>query len=230
MVSIVIPAFNEEKAIKKILLELTETMQKSRLDYEIVFVDDGSYDNTAQIACRFPKVNLIRNVVNRGVGAAHKIGLRQAKGEIVVTIDADGTYPAQSIPELIQSLKQYDMLIGWRQREVKRPIFVYRTVKLILNKVVSFLMGKKILDLNSGLRAFKKEIAEKFFNIFPDSHSWASTLTISFLASGYSVGYIPINYRERLGKSSFLFWRNGWESLCCIAKAIVYFKLKKRSL
>lgn len=230
MVSIVIPAFNEGMATEKVLVEISETMNKSGMEYEIIFVDDGSYDGTAQIVGQFSKIRLIKCGINRGVGAARKIGLSEAKGEIVVMTDADGTYPAKVMPELIQGLEKYDMLIGWRQREVKSPAFLYYLTKLVMNKVVSLFMGKKVLDLNSGLRAFKKEIALKFLKILPDSHSWVSTLTISFLANGYSVSYIPIYYSQRLGKSSFLFWQDGWKSLVCIVRAIIYFKIKKQKL
>lgn len=203
LVSIVIPVCNEEEAIGHDLDTILETMEVSGYEYEVIVVDDGSTDRTAQIVREREGVRLIRHPRNKGTGAARKTGVLEAKGDLVVMTDGDGSYPNQDIPRLLELFPEYDMVIGARTVEKGGMRLLRVPTKWLIRQLASFITATKIPDLNSGFRAFKKNIALKFFNILPNSHSWVGTITIAFLSNDYEVAFIPIDYYERKGKSTF---------------------------
>lgn len=203
--SIIVPAFNEELSIKKILQELYQTLQNSSIDnFELLVVNDGSSDNTEQeitdsgIPCR-----LISHKVNRGYGASLKTGLRHARYETIAITDADGTYPNDKIPGMYEYYKnnQLDMLVGSRTGESVAYPFIKKIPKFFIVALANYIANSKIPDINSGLRIFDKEIALKFFNLYPEGFSFTITITMSMLCRGYAVEYIPIDYFHRQGKS-----------------------------
>lgn len=201
-ISIIFPAYNEEKAIVQVLDETVKVMRESGHDFEIIVVDDGSTDKTAKIA-RNKEVRIIRHKVNKGSGAARKTGILNAEGDIIVMLDADGTYPAKSIPELLKYTPEYDQVIGARNREEGTFRIIRQPTKWLLFKLASYLAKTKIPDLNSGLRAFRKDVALKYLYLVPDGFSCVSTITLMFICNGYSVKFIPIEYYKRIGKSKF---------------------------
>ena len=138
--------------------------------------------------------------------------------------DGDGTYPVQDIPKLLAFLPKYDMVIGARKIEAGTVPLLRRPVKFILRKLAEYITRKRIPDLNSGLRAFKKDIALRFFNVLPDGHSWVSTITIAFLSNGYDVKYVPIDYYKRKGRSTFHSVRDTSAFFLLIFRTIMYFK------
>ena len=223
MISVVIPAYNEEGAIGDDLRIIQDTMESASLDYEIIVVDDGSTDRTAEIVRAFPNVRLISHPYNRGEGAARTTGLRASRGDIFVTTDADGTYPNQDIPRLLAALEGYDMVIGARKKEAGTMRWLRTPAKTFIRLLASYLTATRIPDLNSGLRAFRKATAMRFLNVLPATHSWVSTITIAFLTSGYTVNFIPIDYYPRKGKSSFHPLRDTYNYLSLVVRAIVYF-------
>lgn len=203
LVSIVIPAYNEEAAIGRDLDTILQAMEASAYEYEVLVVDDGSTDRTAEIVREREGVRLIQHPRNKGTGAARKTGVLEAKGDLVVMTDGDGSYPNQDIPRLLKLFPEYDMVIGTRMVERGRMHLFRLPAKWLIRQLASFITATKIPDLNSGFRAFKKDIALKFFNILPNSHSWVATITIAFLSNDYEVAFIPIDYYERKGKSTF---------------------------
>lgn len=198
MISIIIPAYNEEVTITKVIDELKEIMHGA---YEIIVVDDGSKDKTAQIA-KSKGVKLIRHPYNKGYGASLKTGIKEAKGDWLLIIDADGTYSPKEIPKLMKHMNEYDMIVGSRTGSNVHIPLLRRPAKFFLNKLANYLAGRRIEDLNSGMRLFKKEIALRFFSLFPSGFSFTTTITLASIINEYNVKYVPINYYKRKSPST----------------------------
>ena len=223
LVSVVIPVYNEEQAIGDDLDLVIETMETTDYDYEIIVVDDGSTDSSAQIVRQRSKVNLVQHPYNRGVGAARTTGIKNAKGDVIVMTDGDGTYPNQDIPRLLAHMDEYDMVVGARRREAGTLRWLRSPVKHLIRLLASYLVGMKIPDLNSGFRAFRKELAGNYLNILPRTHSWVSTITVAFLSDGHTLKFIPIDYYPRKGKSKFRPVADTYNYLSLVARTIMYF-------
>ncbi len=220
--SVIIPAYNEEKAIEETIKGLKKELTKLDLDYEIIVINDGSTDKTKKILEKIDGIRIINHPYNKGYGAALKTGISQAKGNWILITDSDGTYPTESIPELLKYTNEYDMISGARQGTYKP--FHGRPAKWILNKIASYLTNRKIPDLNCGLRMFKKNMALEFWHLFPAGFSFTTTLTIAALANNYSVKFVPIKYYKRKGKSSLKPYKSFIEFIALIIRMIMYFK------
>lgn len=198
--TVVIPAFNEENAIAEEIRMVHQALKDRGFGYEIIVVDDGSSDGTAEKAeaedCR-----LIRQPRNRGYGASLKTGIAAARTEKVVITDADGTYPADQIPKLYAASDTYDMVVGARTGEEVHIPLVRRPAKWFLRMLASYLAGFLIPDLNSGLRLMRRSHVRRFAHILPSGFSFTSTITVALLCNEFTVGYLPINYRKRVGSS-----------------------------
>jgi len=223
MISIVIPVYNEEAAIGEDLDVIIEAMDASGYDYEVIVVDDGSTDRTAEIVRQRPSARLISHLQNRGVGAARMTGMQAARGEIIVMTDGDGTYPNQDIPRLLEYTDRYDMVVGARRREMGSLKPLRSLVKLLARLLASYLTETMIPDLNSGFRAFRKGIAERYLDILPRGHSWEGTITVAFLNDGYTVRFIPIDYYRRKGKSTIHPIRDTWNYFLLVVRTAMYF-------
>ena len=202
-VSIIIPAYNEEQGIGPVLERLQQVMADSGLTYEVIVVDDGSQDSTARVAGRYEGVRVLRHRANRGYGGALKTGIRHAQHELVCITDADGTYPNERIPDLVNRLVRdgCDMVVGARTgNEVAIPL-IRRPAKWAIGRLANFVAGEYIPDLNSGLRIFRREAALRLFSMLPDGFSFTTTITLAMLTNGYLVDYAPINYHARIGRS-----------------------------
>ena len=200
-VSVVIPVYNEVAAIGATLEQVQAVMEAARLRGEIIVVDDGSIDGTADVVARASAVRLIKHPQNRGYGAALKTGIRQASYDVVVILDADGTYPCEMIPRLADEIGAYDMVVGARTGEEVHVPLIRRPAKWALNRLADYLSGQDIPDLNSGLRAFKRDVAVRFFRLLPSGFSFTTSLTLALLTNDYNVLYIPVNYYRRRGRS-----------------------------
>lgn len=203
-ISVVVPVYNEAAIIGADLQTIFEAMDKHERGYEVLVVDDGSIDDTAQIVADYPRARLVRHERNQGVGAARKTGMAAARGDIIVTTDGDGTYPNHEIPRLLDAMAHNDMVVGARVREAGTWPWLRAPAKAFIRTLASYLTGVRIPDLNSGLRCFRKGIAEQYVPLLPDGHSSESTITIAFLTGGYRVAFVPIDYYpRRSGRSSF---------------------------
>lgn len=204
-VSIIIPAYNEEDGVGHVVAELRELFRQHNLDGEVLVVDDGSTDQTGRIAA-LAGARVLRHRSNRGYGAALKTGIAAASHDSIVITDADGTYPAEYIPELVALLERNDMVVGARiGRNVKIPLS-RRPAKWVLNRLANYMTNARIPDLNSGLRAFRRDVATQYFPILPDQFSFTTTITLAMHCDKYAVTYIPINYRGRRGRSKIVPW------------------------
>ena len=223
LVSVVVPARNEEKAIGGVLDEVTEVMEPLGVAYELIVVDDGSTDGTGAVCEGRPGMTIISHHTNRGAGAARSTGVRVARGRYVVMIDADGSYPASAIPAMLEDLAEFDMVIGARNKETGTIRWLRSAAKHLIKALASYLTQTRIPDLNSGLRAMKREQVLEFLPILPTTHSWVSTITMAFLSNGYSVEWVPITYRKRIGRSSFHPIADTYNYLSLVVRAIMYF-------
>lgn len=225
-ISIVLPVYNEEEAVAQTIREIREVMGKTKYPYEIIAVDDGSVDKSGKILEKIKGINVIHHPYNLGYGAAIKTGIKAAKGDWILITDSDGTYPSKDIPRILSYIGKYDMVVGARGiggKTIKVPL-LRRPAKKILSLLANFLTGRKIPDLNSGLRVFKKEIAEEFFHLFPQGFSFTTTITLACLTNGYTVKYVPIEYFKRKGKSSISPAKDFPGFLSLILRTITYFR------
>jgi glycosyltransferase involved in cell wall biosynthesis len=198
--TVIVPAYNEQESIGRVLDQIEEVMAGSGLTYQLLVVDDGSTDRTVEIA-QSKGIDVIRHPTNRGYGAALKAGIRRARHDTIVITDADGTYPNEEIPRIVRLMSDYDMVVGARTGgEVHIPL-VRRPAKWFINTMANYFARTRIPDLNSGLRAFRKELALRFYPVLPDGFSFTTTITLAMLANGYLVRYVPISYHRRVGSS-----------------------------
>ncbi|MDI6832116.1 MAG: glycosyltransferase family 2 protein [Actinomycetota bacterium] len=222
-VSLVLPAYNEEEALEGDLHAAVEALQATDWEWEIIVVDDGSTDGTAEIAASFPEVRLIRHPYNMGGGAARSTGIRHATGEVVVISDGDGTYPMRDIPRLVEALDDCEMVVGARTKEAGTLKFLRVPTKFLIRKLAEFISGARIPDLNSGMRAMRRETALPYLHMLPNGHSWVSTITLAFLTNSHPVKYVPIDYYPRKGKSTFHPVRDTGNYLMTIFRTITWF-------
>ncbi len=218
--SIIVPAYNEEEIIEKVIAGIKEYLDH---ECEIIVVNDGSTDKTQEILEKILEIKIIQHPRNLGYGAALKSGIRQARGEYILIIDADGTYPPKIIPELISQKDHYDMIIGARINPQSQIPIIRKPVKWFLNQLANYLTKTKIPDLNSGLRIIKKDVLNRFIHLLPDGFSFTTTITLSLLTNGYQVKYLPIDYYKRKGKSKIRPIRDTLNFLQLIIRTILYF-------
>jgi glycosyltransferase involved in cell wall biosynthesis len=199
-VSVVIPAYNEEAAVREQVENVRRVLNSHAVVHEIVVVDDGSQDRTVEEAVK-SQARVLRHPANRGYGAALKTGILAAKYDTIVITDADGTYPAEEIPSLVAKLETADMVVGARTgAEVHIPS-IRKPAKKFLGWLAACIAGQAIPDLNSGLRAFRRECVRQYFSILSNRFSFTTTVTLALLADDYLIAYHPINYYQRVGKS-----------------------------
>ncbi len=202
LISVIIPVYNEEKSVEETIKKAIFFLNQVRVPYEIIVVNDGSKDLSREILENINGIKLINHPYNLGYGASLKTGIKESKGDYILITDADGTYPLENIPKLLSYMSKYDMVVGARTgKDVNIPL-LRRPAKLILSLIANFVSKRHIPDLNSGFRIFKKELAIRFFHLFPSNFSFTTTITLAALTNDYTVKYIKINYRKRKGKSS----------------------------
>lgn len=205
-VSVVLPVYNEAGHLLEEIQRVRDGLDASPYSYEIVVVDDGSTDASAELLAGLPGVRLIRFAKNRGSGHARKVGTRAARGRVVVWTDVDMSYPNEEIPRLVKELEGYDQVVGARTSEQGKLKALRVPAKWFIARLASYLAETKIPDLNSGLRAFRRDVALQYLHLLPAGFSCVTTMTMTFLANGYSVRFVPIEYAPRAGTSKFHWW------------------------
>ena len=199
-ISIIIPAFNEGVVIGDVIKNIRAVVNKLDKNHEIIVIDDGSADDTAQSA-RDAGATVIQHPYNIGNGAAVKTGIRHARGKILVTIDGDGQHDPNDILKLVNQIGPYDMVVGSRNRESDTT--AHRDVaNMVFNSLATYISGRKIEDLTSGFRAVKAHIARQFVYLLPNRFSYPSTITLSIVRAGYSLGYESIRFSRRDEKTN----------------------------
>ena len=207
-VSVVLPVYNEQGHLQAEIDRIRAALDASPYSYEIIVVDDGSTDGSAEKLAAIEGIRLIRFGRNRGSGSARKAGTRAAVGRVVVWTDVDMTYPNDEIPLLVKELDGHDQVVGARTSEQGTAKALRVPAKWFIRRLASYLVEEPIPDLNSGLRAFRRDVAGQFLHLLPPGFSCVTTITMTFLANGYSVKYIPIEYHPRAGESKFHWWRD----------------------
>ena len=207
-VSIILPVYNESAHLEEEVARVRAAMDASPYSYEIIVVDDGSKDDSAEVASRIEGIRFIQFLQNRGSGSARKAGTQAARGRITVWTDVDMTYPNDTIPQLVKELDGYDQVVGARTSEQGTVKALRVPAKWLIRRLASFLTGTKIPDLNSGFRAFRTDVARQYLNQLPVGFSCVTTITMTFLANGYSVKYVPIEYAKRAGESKFHWYKD----------------------
>ena len=228
--SIVLPCFNEEQHVLTEVERICGAMDKSGMAYELLAIDDGSTDQTLARLRRaepdFPSLRVIHFPRNGGAGTVRRIGTQQARGDIVVWTDADLTYPNERIPELIGMLDAdpaVDQVVGARTSEEGRLKIARVPAKWFVRKLAERLVNAEIPDLNSGLRAFRREVARPYLRLLPPGFSCVTTITLAFLSNEHEVRYVPIEYAKRAGRSKFHFFSDAYRYVLQVLRMVMYF-------
>ena len=211
-VTILLPAYNEAGVIG----ETIRAIRAQHPDFEILVVDDGSTDNTMREAME-AGANVWPHPYNMGNGAAIKSGLRCARGEWVLMMDADGQHKPEDIARLLEHKDRYDMVVGARTRQSETS--AHRDLaNWVYNRFASYVTRFKVEDLTSGFRLVRLSVARQFIYLLPNTFSYPSTLTLGYLRSGRTVKYIPIQTKARVGKSKIKLLKDGARFFLIITK------------
>lgn len=225
-VSVVMAVYNEEQSVLKELEIIKSAMAESRFSYEIIVVDDASIDNTQRILKDIQGIKVITHRRNKGSGGSRKTGTFASVGRIVVWSDIDLTYPNHRIPELVECLENggFRQVVGSRLKEKGSLKALRAPAKYLLRLLASFLTKTEIPDLNSGFRAFYREDGIRMMYMVPNGFSCVSTMTLAFLCNGRDVGYMPIEYKARVGRSKFHPIKDSYNYFLQIIRMITYFE------
>lgn len=220
-VSVVIPAFNEGPHVAEQVEAVREALERTGWRWEIVVVDDGSSDGTAEAAAA-AGVRVVRHRRNRGYGAALKTGVAATRMPWVLITDADGTYPADAIPALLARADGADMAVGARVGKTVRIETARRPAKWFLRVLAGYLADQPIPDLNSGLRLMRRSLIEQYLYVLPSGFSFTTTITLASLCNEHPVEWVPIDYHRRLG-SSKIRPRHAYDFALLIIRTICFF-------
>ena len=220
-VSVIIPAFNEAGHVAAQVRDVQSVMATAGWKYEILVVDDGSTDGTAE-AAEQAGVRVLRRRINRGYGAALKSGVRAAQYPWILITDADGTYPVEHIPEMLAASEHNAMVVGARTGSSVKIQLARRPAKAFLRWLASYLAGRELPDINSGLRLMRKDLIQRYEHLLPDGFSFTTTITLASACNGHPVEYLPINYHARLGQSKIR-PRHAYDFTLLILRTIVFF-------
>jgi len=229
-VSVILPCFNEQDHVLTEIERISTAMDASGYSYELVCYDDKSTDATLAVLReaepRFPAMRVVAFHRNQGSGTIRRVGTRDARGEIVVWTDADMTYPNERIPEFVGRLDDdvtIDQVVGARTSEEGSYKFLRVPAKWTIRQIAQVLTGVKIPDLNSGLRAFRRDVSLPYLRLLPAGFSCVTTLTVSFLSNQHEISYVPIDYAKRAGKSKFKFVRDAYRYILQVLRMVMYF-------
>jgi glycosyltransferase involved in cell wall biosynthesis len=229
-VSIILPCYNEQDHVAAEVERICAAMDASGYSYELLAFDDASSDQTLtrlrEIAPGFPHLQIVHFHRNGGSGTVRRIGSQRARGEIVVWTDADMTYPNERIPELVQQLEKdatVDQVVGARTSEEGTHKLLRVPAKWFIRKLAERLTNFRIPDLNSGFRAFRREVALPYLRLLPPGFSCVTTITLAFLSNQHDVCYVPIEYAKRSGTSKFRFVTDAYRYILQVLRMVMYF-------
>ncbi len=229
-VTIVLPCYNEQDHVIDEVERICKAMDASGHTYELMAVDDKSTDGTLarlyEAAPQYPNMRVVPFQHNSGSGTVRRIGSQQARGDIVVWTDADMTYPNERIPELVDILDKdpaVDQVVGARTTEEGTHKALRVPAKWVIRKIAEKLSDSSIPDLNSGLRAFRREVSLPYLRLLPPGFSCVTTITLAFLCNQHPVQYLPIDYAKRAGTSKFHFTKDAYRYILQVLRMIMYF-------
>lgn len=219
--SVVIPAKNEELGLPGLLDELNAVLEDyPRLRREVLVIDDGSTDGTAELA-RARGARVVSHPESLGNGAAVKRGIREAKMEWVLLLDGDGQHPPGHVPDMLRQAERYDMVIG--SRGGSGGAAHRNLANRIYNGLASYVTSRRIPDLTSGFRLMRADVVKGFCYLLPNTFSYPTTITLAMLRCGYSVAFEPIDVRARQGKSHIRLLKDGSRFLIIIMRIATFF-------
>lgn len=228
--TVVLPCYNEQDHVLAEIERISAAMDADGMSYELLVIDDASTDGTLEVLYeaqrRFPNMRLMPFRRNGGSGTARRIGTREARGDIVVWTDADMTYPNERIPEFVRMLLEddsFDQVVGARLTEQGTHKWARVPAKFVIRKFAEVLTKQKIPDLNSGLRAFRRDVSLPYLRLLPPGFSCVTTLTISFLSNQHDIRYEPISYAKRAGVSKFKFFKDAYRYILQVLRMVMYF-------
>jgi glycosyltransferase involved in cell wall biosynthesis len=217
-ITVALPAFNEAHGIADVIQSVHEICPEA----EILVIADGSTDGTPEVAER-AGARVVCHPYNKGNGAAIKTAIREATGDVLVIIDADGQHDPADIPRLLDYMQSYDMAVGVRSRASHAS----RTRGLgnwLLDRFASYVAGMDLDDLTSGFRAMRRSVVLEFVHLLPNRYSWPTTSMLSFAKAGYSIKFVPISARLRAGgKSGQKLLQNGVKFVMIILRIVMLF-------
>lgn len=245
-VSIIIPAYNEESAIGSVLetirgqrgvlnpesreenaIGTQDSRPKTHDSVEVIVVDDGSTDRTAEIAASHG-ARVLRHPINTGYGHSIKDGIRAAAGELIILMDADGTYPIDRIPDLVTELARgYHMVVGAREGSAYRGGVLKVIARSIFKALAQFTTGNRVPDVNSGFRAFRRSEVLPYLDDLCNGFSFTTTITLVYMFTGKIVGYMPIAYQDRVGRSKVRIVGDSLRTLQYMVEAVVHYNPPK---
>jgi len=222
-VSVIIPVYNEELCVAGTIRSVQQTLLDSRHEFEVIVVNDGSTDRTPWILERLTGVRVIHHRTNRGYGASLKTGIHRARFPLIAILDADGTYPVDRLLSMLELIdEQCDMVVGARLGKQVHQSWLRAVIKQLLRRYAEWLTNHSIPDLNSGMRVFRKQQAERFSNLLPNGFSFTSTITMAMLRHHYHVEFVSIDYYPRIGKSKIRPVRETFNFLQLIVRTAFY--------
>ena len=229
-VSVVLPCYNEESHVLLEIQRICGALEAAEYPYELLAIDDASTDGTLEVlekaATEFPHLKVVPFQRNGGAGTVRRIGSKMALGDIVVWTDADMTYPNERIPELVAMLDadpSVDQVVGARKTENGSHRLLRIPAKWVIRKIAEKLTNQRIPDLNSGLRAMRREVALPYLRLLPPGFSCVTTITLAFMSNQHDVVYVPIDYYKRAGKSKFRFVTDAYRYILQVLRMVMYF-------
>lgn len=225
-ISVIIPAYNEEKTIRNVLLNIPKEFQT-----EIIVVDDGSTDNTYRES-KFNGAKVIKNKKNLGYGAATLRGIYNCIGDIIVTIDADGQNDPQEIKNLIKPIinGEVDCTIGSRSLgKMEKPIPLYKRIsEIFVGLIIKLCYGNKVTYSQSGFRAMKREVFENIKPFKEMRFAFTMELLVKLLKNRVNYREVPISFYERkTGKSHVNVIKDGLRILWTLFKTMAFVRKSK---
>jgi glycosyltransferase involved in cell wall biosynthesis len=228
MISVVIPAYNEQSAIERTIGDVHKALAGGP-PFEIIVVDDGSSDDTGALAGK-AGARVITHPHNVGYGRALKDGIAAATNDTIVIIDADGTYPAKEIPRITGELDRgFDLVVGARMGAT-HDSWIKAPLRRLLKFLVEFTTGRRVPDVNSGLRAFRRSAIMPYFPQLCETFSFTTSMTLAYMLTGRFVVHLPIDYFERVGTTKVRLFRDALRTLQYIVQGIVYYNPVKMFL
>lgn len=198
--SIVIPAYNESKSIETVVKNIKSVLKESKIDAEIIVVNDGSSDSTKKVAEKIDGITLLNHPYNKGYGASLKTGILSSKRDFVMIMDADNQHNPKDILRLYEKRNEYDMVVGARTNTTS---IIRSPAKLAIGLFANYLSGRKIPDINSGFRIMKRKMVLEYLHVLPNKFSFTTTITLLAADGGFSLHYVPIRMNKRkTGKST----------------------------
>jgi glycosyltransferase involved in cell wall biosynthesis len=231
-VTILLPVYNEVGHVEREIERITAAMNASRYSYDLDVYDDGSTDGSPELlqeldaSGRFPRMRVMCRPRNGGSGTVRRIGTQNARGDIVAWTDADLTYPNERLPEFVEILERelgVDQIVGARTSEAGTYRFFRVPAKWMIRRIAGYLTETQIPDLNSGMRVFRRSVSQPYLRLLPPGFSCVTTLTVSFLANGHEIIYVPIEYSRREGHSKFHFIRDAYLYILQVLRMVMYF-------